>query len=66
MASKRLGPRSEAWFARDAERNELVARERLAEDRRRTPEERLELVLRLSAVLIELSRASRHDERPRA
>ncbi len=59
-------PRSEAWFARDAERNELIARKRLTEDWRRAPEERLEMVLRLSTVLIELNHAARHDERRRA
>jgi hypothetical protein len=56
-------PRSDEWFARDAKQNELVARERLNEDRRRTPEERLEMTLRLSAALIELSHAPRRDER---
>jgi hypothetical protein len=66
MASERPEPRSEAWFARDAERNERVARRRLADDWRRTPEERLEMTLRLSAVLIELSQASGRDERQRA
>jgi hypothetical protein len=66
MASTRPEPRSDDWFARDAEINELVARQRLVEDWQRPPEERLEMVLRLSAVLIELSQASRRDERQRA
>lgn len=63
MASQRLAPRSEAWFARDAELNEAVARERLAADWQRTPEERLEMTLQLSALLLELGQAARHTGR---
>jgi hypothetical protein len=66
MASERPEPKSKAWFARDARLNDAVAQERLAADWRRTREERLEMTLQLSALLIELGQAAKADEPGRA
>ena len=65
MSTDNPTPRTPADAARDAERNAAVARARLLHDRRRAPEERLEMTLRLSSTLIELSQTARRDGRRR-
>ncbi len=50
---------SAEWHARDAERNRLATELRAAEDRARTPEERLREVLRLSTAMLRLAQAPR-------
>jgi len=47
------------WHARDAERNRRAIELRAAEDRTRTPEERLREVLRLSTAMLRLAQAPR-------